>query len=219
MTNEILTNCEHWSRKYFITWDGEQYDSKELRAAHEKEERRILAEMTERGESSGWLPIGKHEKVDQRHAMFDFLSSVSSKCRSERDVWNRRVPEYLLGILKSSAAEIVKFANVHLAHRVHFPPERRPAFNVSLEEIEQSIISLWTCYNSLNSIFNQSYMTPDIIHSLGMFDRLQLPLVDANTEDELIQFYEAIKTRMESATNKHSFEWQSLLLAKNEAAE
>jgi hypothetical protein len=219
LISEIRANCEHWSRHDFVTWDGAPYDAKELYTEHRKEEARILDEMEKRGESGGWLPIGKHEKVWQRHAIFDTLSSNSEKRRLPSDVWSRCVPDYLLKILVGSASDVLRFANEYLAHRVHLPIGRRPAFNISLDEIEKAALSLWKCYNTLDSIFKQNYMTPNIIHSLGVFDKLELPVVDASDEHELIHFYEEVKARMEEATAKHSHEWQSLFSSDRTAAE
>jgi hypothetical protein len=219
LANEIRANCVQWSRIDFVTWDGKPYDPSNLRAEHELEINRIISEWTKNGKSGGCLPTGKHEEIDRRHRIFDLLSSVSSEHRPETEVWTRRIPNYLLEMLKRNAGEIVDFANVYLAHRIHFLPNRMPEFDVSLAKIEQCIASLWKCYNVLNSIFYDTYMTSNIVHSLSSFDGLRFPFVDQNDLPDLIQSYETTKERMEATINIHSREWEADFMSEREAAE
>lgn len=203
---EIRSNCRAWSRQDFVTWDGMPYDSSNLRAEHDKEINRIVADWYRQGKSGGWLPIGRHEEVERRHNAFDRLSSTTS-VREKTDVWTPEFPKHVLDLLDDSAGDVVAFANQYLAHRVHRPTERSPDFDVSLDKIEHAITSLWKCYNMFSSVFSDGYMTPNIIHSLDSFRDLGLPVADEELETHLINSYEKIKDRMEAATNDHARTW------------
>ena len=107
LVGEIRSNCEHWNRAEFITWDGSPYDSSNLRSEHQREEQRIIHDMIARGETGGWLPIGKHEEVDRRHRIFDLVSGTCNpETRSEHECWQTKLPQYLGRLLQGSAREV-----------------------------------------------------------------------------------------------------------------
>lgn len=207
--SEIRSNCKNWTRQDFVTWDGLPYDSSQLRIEHEKEVQRIFSESIAAGKSATWLPIGKHEEVDRRHSIFDLLSNTSASKRAVNDICRPKTPDYVLNLLGDSAGDIIDFSNQYLAHRINFSPEREPEFDISLQKIEDSIIALWKCYNILSSIFRDSYMTPDIVHSLNSFNYLEMAVANKEEQKEMIAGYEEIKSRMESIVNRHSREWKS----------
>jgi hypothetical protein len=215
LASEMNANCTNWSRQEFLTWDGGEYDPTALRGQHEKEVSQILGKAIADGKNAAWLPIGPHEEIVRRHLLFDYISDAPDSQRSPTDVWKQKVPIYLLNLLTKSTSEIVRFANTYLAHRVLFPPHRKPEYNVSLNTIELCITTLWNCYNIINSIFYDSYMTPDIVHSLSSFEKLDLALVNQSDETAFVEEYERIKSRMEKSVNLYCRDWQSECLKSN----
>lgn len=201
-----------------MTWDGTAYDSSELRRQHEEETSRILSENMKNGILASWIPIGGHEEIDRRHNVFDVLSgSPSSTERSEHNTWKPDVAGYLLQVLGESSKDVVNFANQYLAHRIHFTPERKPEFAVSLTQIENSVSSLWNCFNVLSSIYRGGYSTPDIVHQFNIFENLNLPLVEADLEQKFDEEIETVKIRMENKTKTHMKTWEQDLLCRRRA--
>jgi hypothetical protein len=179
-------------------------------AEHRLAENKIIKEHLERGERGFWLPIGKHEEIFRRHSLFDLLSGTpTTEARSKEDRWTDDAARYLSELLKEGSKDVVHFANTYLAHRVLFPPDRQPQYKTPLSAVEQAIIALWRCFNVLNSMFRDSHMTPDIVHSLGSFNNLHLSLVSKQTERSMLDSYELVKKRMATETSDHSNNWQS----------
>jgi hypothetical protein len=210
---EVKANSRGWTRESFVTWDGNVYDASNLRREHEAEVSKLLAANSKNGVSSAWIPRGKHEVTERRHEIFDLLSnSKKGNERSLSDVWGPRIASYLLGILEQSAKNVVHFSNVHLAHRIARPPGRNPEFNISLNEIESCICGLWKCFNVLNSILNDSYTSPEVIHQYDLFEFLDLALVTTDHEAGFISQYELLKDRMEKNVNAFAGVWEEHFL-------
>jgi len=208
ITNALKSQCRNWTRLDFVTWDGSPYDSAKIRQAHQEVERELTSQMIAGGERSGYLPIGKHEEIERRHQIFDILCNKRDNVpRRPDDKWKPDLPNYLLNILQKDTDEIVAFVNRYLAHRIQ--PTKQAQFNISLEKVRTCITALWKCVNVINSIFYDSYTTPDIIHSIGSFDSLELPLVPLSRINELVQFYETVKGALERETNTHASDWPS----------
>jgi hypothetical protein len=208
VANEIRANCQNWTRHEFLTWDGGDYDHRTQQSHHEIEVSKILSKAIQDGTNAAWIPVGAHEEILRRHNVFDRLSGSVGHPRKPSDSWKLDFAKFVLNILEKSAGDIVFFANTHLAHRVQFHPDRVPEYNVSLNTIESCIAALWNCYNILNSVFHDSYMTPDIVHSLNSFQSLSLPLVPEASEEAFIGKYEQIKNRMENVVNLFNRQWQ-----------
>jgi hypothetical protein len=207
---EIRSNCRSWTREQFVTWDGAPYDPSALQAEHRLAENRIIKEHMDRGEHGFWLPIGKHAEIFRRHSLFDLLSGTQTiEVRSKEDHWTEDAARYLSEVLKEGSKDVVHFANTYLAHRVLFPPDRQPQYKTPLSVVERAVIALWRCFNVLNSMFRDSYMTPDIAHSLSSFNNLHLALVSKGTERSMLDAYELVKKRMSTETNDYSNNWQS----------
>jgi hypothetical protein len=149
--------------------------------------------------------------------MFDLLSNLPSPGqRCEQDTWKPDVAEYLVHILRQSSKNVIDFANKYLAHRVHFAPDRKPEFTISLKQIETSVLSLWNCFNVASSIFYDGYSTPSIIHQYDVVENLSYPLVGKDIEQQFVDEFEAIKDRMEKNAMTHSKEWQQELLRRRQ---
>lgn len=213
LMNEIRSNCSSWDRESFITWDGRPYDPTELRRQNEAETSRILRESIKDGTFAAWVPRGEHEEIERRHSIFDLISAKPrEKQRSPNDLWDSQFSKYLGKILARGSADVTDFANKYLAHRIHFSPERKPEFSVSLQKIESAICALWKSFNVLNSVFHDSYTSPDVIHQYEMFQKLDVPLVGRSLEENFVASYEKIKARIETDVNQFARGWEQEFL-------
>ena len=209
IVHELKGSCIHWTRKEFVTWDGQSYETSELRRQHREEVDRLLKDNMKKGILAAWVPRGEHEESDRRHETFDLLSKTSSpSLRSPSDRCDLNFPNYLLSILHANTRNVSQFANRHLVHRVHLR-DQIPQFNVSLKTIEETINSLYYCFNILNSVFTGGHMSPDLVHQYDIFDKLSLALVEEADQQAIADEYEIIKARMEAAVNAHDRTWMS----------
>jgi len=207
---EMRTHCGQWTREAFVTWDGASYDPTALRQAHRELERQIISRAIESGSFGGWLPIGNHEEIERRHRIFDLLSGKEDGAtRFKMDTCKPDLCNYLLRALKKDTHQIVKFANTFLAHRVQYAPDKQPDFDISLGKVRSCVISLWKCANVMNDIFFDSYTTPNIVHSLNAFDKLEMPLVSPALASEMLKIYESVKDTMERETSMYTLNWQA----------
>jgi hypothetical protein len=213
LLQEIKANSGGWTRESFVTWDGNAYDASNLRREHEAEVSELLAANSKNGVSSAWVPRGRHEVTERRHEIFDLLSNGKKGTeRSPSDVWGPRVASYLIGILEQSAKNVVHFSNVHLAHRIARPPGRNAEFNISLKKIESCICGLWKCFNVLNSMLNDSYTSPEVVHQYNLFEFLDLALVTNDHEAGFISQYDLLKDRMENEVGAFARVWEEHFL-------
>jgi hypothetical protein len=213
LINEIRSNCHNWDRQAFVTWDGSPYDATELRRQSEMETSRLIQESIKDGTFAAWTPRGEHEEIERRHSVFDLLSSKPRDVqRSPHDLWDLRFSKDLEQLLANGSKNVTDFANKYLAHRIHFSPESKPSFSVPLQTIEFSICALWKCFNVLNSVFHDSYMSPEIIHQHESFLKLDVPLVNASFGKSFAASYEKIKLRIESDVNQFARGWEQHFL-------